>query len=314
MGRSLIYRWAVLSPLVLGYAEKLWPHSPGLLRTICQKQFEYHWKLGCFDESLGKLRETFSSDGTWVTKEVYVDNGHPYWAMLGSAMLGLPKDDPFWTAKTEALPVEKESFVHRFEGAKFLLTGNKQNGEVRWMQSQNSAKREPYRDKYSKFVWSSHFAFCALKDADHVPADQALVFREIASGKEATRAPAGATEGKLLEDGVETTWFAKVADWQFDVVSTIRINGETETRTHRITAPAEAVGKVEVREGSYATAGSIDNIKLKIVQGYEHVDVERLEDANLIHREVKMRVAIGKLTAAQSTFAVEHTATPGDNA
>ncbi|MEA2735338.1 MAG: hypothetical protein QOE14_1789, partial [Humisphaera sp.] len=49
MGRSLCYRWAVLSPLVLGYREKLWPHSPGLLRAIVRKQLEYHWGLGCYD-------------------------------------------------------------------------------------------------------------------------------------------------------------------------------------------------------------------------------------------------------------------------
>ena len=49
MGRSLIYRWAVLSPLVMGYREGLWPHSPGLLRTIVRKQLEFHWNLGCYD-------------------------------------------------------------------------------------------------------------------------------------------------------------------------------------------------------------------------------------------------------------------------
>ena len=54
MGRSLIYRWAVLSPLVMGYREGLWPHSPGLLRAIVRRQLEYHWGLGCFDEQRGQ--------------------------------------------------------------------------------------------------------------------------------------------------------------------------------------------------------------------------------------------------------------------
>src|SRR5204862_5182095 len=129
--------------------------------------------------------------------------------------------------------------------------------------------RDAYRDKYSKFVWSSHFGFNSIKDVDHVPADQALVFREIGSGKEATRAPGGVSDGKLLKDGVETTWWAKLGEWKFDVVSTIRVSGEREERTHEVTAPADAVGKVEVREGSYATAGSSDKIKLKAVEGYE---------------------------------------------
>src|SRR5437667_8687442 len=249
MGRSLIYRWAVLSPLVLAYQEKLWPHSPGLLRRIVRGQLEYHWSLGCFDEQNGKLRESFSRDGTPVTREPYVDNGHPYWAMLGFTFLGLAKDDPFWTAKEELLPVEQGDFFIRFEGPKFLLAGTKETGEVRWLQSQNSAKRDAYRDKYSKFVWSSHFGFSSRIDPEGVPHDQALVFRETATKKEATRAATGVIEGKLLADGVQTTWFAQLGEWKFTVTSTIRMQGDVETRRHRITAPAGAVGKVEVFEG-----------------------------------------------------------------
>ena len=30
--------------------------------------------------------------------------------MLGFAFFGIPKDDPFWTAKEEPLPVEKADF------------------------------------------------------------------------------------------------------------------------------------------------------------------------------------------------------------
>ena len=111
----------------------------------------------------------------------------------------------------------------------------------------NAAKREPYRDKYSKFTWSSHFGFNSISDKDNeIPADQALVFRNIETGVCATRAPAGVTDGKLLDDGVETTWFAQLGDWKFDVVSRVRFIGEYEERTHQITAPPEAVGKVEV--------------------------------------------------------------------
>jgi hypothetical protein len=310
MGRSLIYRWAVLSPLVLGYQEGLWPRSPGLLRRIVRGQLEYHWGLGCFDAERGKLRETFSADGTPVTREPYVDNGHPYWTMLGFAFLGLGKDDPFWSAPEEKLPVEKENFTLRFEGPKFLLTGRKEMGVVRWIQSQNSAKRDAYRDKYGKFVWSSHFGFnAAIKDLDHVPPDQALVFREKETGKEATRAPNGVTEGKLLNDGVETTWWAQLGEWKFTVTSTVRIAGDVETRVHRVTAPAAAVGKVEVIEGSFA-APSVQKIMLKPLAGYERVEIQQFDNVNLIHKTVNVRVAIGMLKSPQMEFSVEHTATP----
>ena len=313
MGRSLIYRWAVLSPLVMGYREGLWPHSPGLLRKIVRNQLEYHWRMGCYDEQRGKLRESFSADGTPAAREPYIDNGHPYWAMLGFAFYGIKPDDPFWTAPEEKLPVEQGDFVEKFDGPKFYVTGNQRTGEVKWFMALNAAKREPYRDKYSKLSWSSHFAFNSISDKDdpRVPADQALVFRNLETGVSATRAPAGVTGGKLLDDGVETTWFAQLGDWKFSVVSTVRFRdrGDTETRTHIVTAPADAVGKVEVLEGSFS-APSLERISLKPLKGYERAEVQELENANLIHKRVQMRVAIGKLSASPMTFAVEHTATP----
>jgi len=309
MGRSLIYRWAVLSPLALGYRQGLWPHSPGLLRRIVRKQLEYHWNLGCFDASRGKLRETFSSDETPATREPYVDNGHPYWTMLGFSFLSIPKNDPFWTDAEEPLPVEKGDFVKRFDGPKFILFGTQKTGEVRWIQSQNSAKRDAYRDKYSKFVWSSHFAFNVTKEKDPVPSDQALVFRDIATGQTATRSADGVANGKLLEDGVETTWFAQLNDWKFTIVTTIRFTNGIESRSHTIAAPPAAIGKVEVFEGSFA-APNVDRISLQIKAGYERVEVQQLDNANLIHKSVKTRVAIGKLSSAPITFAIEQRAIP----
>jgi hypothetical protein len=326
MGRSLIYRWAVLSPLVLGYREKLWPHSPGLLRRIVRGQLEYHWSLGCFDEQRGKLRETYSAAGTPVTREPYVDNGHPYWTMLGFAFLSIPKEDPFWTDKEEPLPVEKGDYVQRFDGPKFLVSGNKASGEVRWIQAQNSAKRDAYRDKYSKFAWSSHFGFCALKDADKVAPDQALVFRETATGKEATRAPGGVTDGKLLDDGsgVETQWLAQLGEWKLEVTSRVRLLGDFEERTHVVTAPAEAVGKVELLEATYAlgdggkpvdtteytTDSNGATIGLWRLAGYDRAERQNLRGANLVNEESYFLTALGPLTSARATFATLTYATP----
>ncbi len=54
-GRSLIYRWAVLTPLVLSYAQKQWPHDPALLHRIVRGNLEYHWNHSAFDREKGKL-------------------------------------------------------------------------------------------------------------------------------------------------------------------------------------------------------------------------------------------------------------------
>ena len=231
--------------------------------------------------------------------------------MLGFAFIGIKPSDPFWTAPEEPLPVEKGDFVEKFDGPKFLLSGTKRTGEVRWVMSQNAAKREPYRDKYSKFTWSSHFGFNSVGDKDKVPADQALVFRSVETGVCATRAPAGVTEGKLLDDGVETKWFAMLGDWKFEVVSRVRILGEFEERTHRITAPAEAIGKVEVIEGSYPKqVDGPELVHLWPIQGYERVESASLEMANLLYAKVSFQQAVGKLTSSQVTVALISYASP----
>ena len=90
-GRSLVYRWAVLTPLVLAYSQGFWPHSPGLLRAIVRRNLEFFWNAGAFDRDLGKLREPLSAEGTREIRESYIDNGHPYWGMQAFALL-----DPGW--------------------------------------------------------------------------------------------------------------------------------------------------------------------------------------------------------------------------
>jgi hypothetical protein len=282
-----------------------------LLRTIVRKQLEFHWNLGCYDAEKGKLRESYSRDGTPAAREPYIDNGHPYWTMLGFAFFGIKPSDPFWTAPEEPLPVEKGDFVEKFDGPRFLLSGTKRTGEVRWVMSQNAAKREPYRDKYSKFTWSSHFGFNSIGDKDKVPPDQALVFRNIENGVCATRAPAGVTEGKLLDDGVETTWFAQLGDWKITVVSRVRVMGEFEQRTHQVTAPTEAAGKVEIVEGSYAKpVDGPELVQLWPVQGYDRIEPAMLDMANLVHAKVSFQQAIGKLSGPQVTVALISYASP----
>jgi hypothetical protein len=58
------------------------------------------------------------------------------------------------------------------------------------------------------------------------------------------------------------------------------------------------VGQVEVLEGSFA-APSLDKISLKIREGYERLETQDLENQNLIHKNVKVRVAVGKIAAEE---------------
>src|SRR5688572_12052317 len=180
-GRSLSYRWDVLSPMVLGYEMGLWPHSPGLLKRIVRTNLQWWWEMGAYDEKLGKLRETMTPVGSPDVTEAYIDNGHPYWCMQAFSMFAIPASDPFWTAEEEPLPVEKGDYAIRFEGPKMLVTGTKSSGQVKWALAHNFTRREYYRDKYVKFVASSHFPFNVMQVKGRVPWDQALVIREKAT-------------------------------------------------------------------------------------------------------------------------------------
>lgn len=250
-GRSLLYRWAALSPLLLGYRQGVWPHSPGLLRRIVRANLEYHWKLGAFDPVTQKLRETFSAEGTPAVRDFYIDNGSPYWATLGMLMYQIPASDPFWTAPEEPLPVEKGDFEIRFEGPRMKVLGRRETGEVRWIQARAQPKSWRYRDHYTKFVASSHFPFNIIASEDRAPWDAALVFRDRATGRMVGRV--GVLDGELTDDGVRTHWFTELAGRRIEVLTRVRIRDEFEGRFHTVLNPEALSGlDLDLLEGSHA--------------------------------------------------------------
>ncbi len=296
-GRSLIYRWAVLTPLVLAYQQKLWPHSPGLLKAIVRRNLEYLWSAGAFDQDRGKLRETLTASGSRGICESYIDNGHPYWGMQAFALYLIPPADPFWTAPEEPLPVEKESYRVPFAGPKMLLAGDRETGEVRWIHSINGHNEPDYRDKYSKFAYSSHFPWSIAKTKSECVWDAALVFGNPATGE--TTGRSGMTSGRLLVDGVERVWTAHLSGAAIQVKSTLRTTGAFEVRRHEVQAPAGTQlieGSFAIpAEGAICEAGSDPSVyiaqgksavALYGLQGYHGAFAERSEATNIAHRAV----------------------------
>ncbi len=251
-GRSLFYRIAVLSPLVMGYEQGIWPHSAGLLKRIVGRHFEWWWRMGAYDEKLGKLRETLSPAGTKDVTENYIDNGHPYWAMQAFTFFSIPASDPLWSGSEEALPVEKGDYLVKIPGPRMLLAGSKDSGQVKWLQATNTPRRDYYRDKYNKLCWSSAFPFNVIqvqgkKELPPPTWDQALVFQDEQGGYAWRAAP---QKGELLEDGVRTTWVTKLGGQDATVVTSVRLAGDFEWRKHEVTfaMPVSATAM----EGSYA--------------------------------------------------------------
>jgi hypothetical protein len=245
-GRSLIYRWASLTPLVQAHEQGLWPHSAGLLRRIVRKSLEYHRSIGSYDAMSGKLRETYSAEGCPDVMDFYCDNGHPYWAMQAYSFLALPQTDPFWNAVEEPLPIERADFRVRFDGPRMWLAGDKRSGQVRWIQAQGTYPGIRYRDKYIKFSYSSHFPLNVNREEKQAPWDAALVFRNPHTGNTAARA--GIVEGKLLDDGVRIAWWTELDGRRIEVATEFRFRGEFELRRHEV----KGAEGFEALEGSAA--------------------------------------------------------------
>jgi hypothetical protein len=236
-------------PLVEAYAQGMWPHSPGMLRAIIRRNLEFHWQIGAFDKTNGKLRETFTEQGSTAIREPYIDNGHPYWCMQAFSLYSIPRQDAFWTSREEPLPVERGDYRVRLEIPRMMLVGTKTSGQVRLLEARNESRRPRYRDGYHRFAYSSHFPFNYLAREDRFTWDQSLVFRNNRTGVWSSRS--GVKTGTLTADGIETEWWAQLDDLRFDVITSIRVNGEFEKRTHVVTAPVSALTKsIEIFEGS----------------------------------------------------------------
>ncbi len=267
-GRSLIYRWAAVTPLVLAYDQGLWPHSAGLLKRIVRGNIDYFWKVGGFDSQRGKLRETLTPEGSRAVCESYIDNGHPYWGMQAFALWAIPSRRPFWDAQEEPLPVERKSFCQPLRGPRILLSGDKARGEVRLMIAANGHNEGDYRPKYTKFSYSTHSPW-------GTSFDNALLFRA-ADGS--LNGQSGIDRSRLLETGYERTWWARVGDERITVMSSVTWDHNIEIRHHRITAPAG----IEFVEGSHAYA--IEPHKGMVASsGYESTTVEAETGVNIVH-------------------------------
>ncbi|MBA3353676.1 MAG: DUF2264 domain-containing protein [Blastocatellia bacterium] len=334
-GRSLIYRWGTLTPLVLAYMQGMWPHSPGLLRALVRRHIDFFWKAGAWDAEHGKLRETFAVGSSPDVKEGYIDNGHPYWCMQAYLAYLIPPSDPFWTAPEEPLPVEVRDFRLRFPALGMVLMGKRRSGQVRWLQSKNLHK-PTYHDKYLKFSYSSHFPFNVRKGSKHRPWDQTLIFRDPITGESAARLEV--VEGKLLPDNsLVTHWRTKVRDFTFDVTTHVRTYDEFEERMHTVIAPKEVAGlAIEILEGSYSLGLDADGTyqtesgegwqSLQTTNGYmiatwnlggfdsleasESLDPEGKQDTNILYPRMVLNTLRGVLRRDITILVSRHYASP----
>lgn len=228
-GRSLIYRWGTLTPLVLAYRMGLWPYSVSLLRRICNSNLAFLWESGAWDAENEKLRETLTPHSSRAVCESYINNGHPYWGMQAFFTASFPQDDPFWHAPEEPLPVEAGDFAKEIAPAGILLCGQKESGQVQIWQARCS---KHYRNKYYNFSYSSHFPFNVEMIQELVPPDNILSFQ---TGDGAYGRRDSPYTGEIISDRqLIWQWNTSVGESKIEVESTVLIDGEIQWRAHRV--------------------------------------------------------------------------------
>ncbi|MBI5282204.1 MAG: DUF2264 domain-containing protein [Candidatus Solibacter usitatus] len=277
-GRSLIYRWGVLTPLILAYQQGLWPHSPGLLRHIVERNILWHASIGAFDQAAGKLRETFTPDGSPAIKESYIDGGHPYWGMQAFAFFTIPATDPFWTAPAEPLPVEKSDYAIALPEPGLLLAGTRSSGQVRLFNARSYRADLHYRDKYNKLVYSSHFPFAVSHEKGKDTIDNTLALRNPATGVTATRGEI--TASSVEAEKIEIEYAIELGAVRVKVHTEVQFVGEFESRMHSLEAAGGPLEGLEVVEGGapYSPAAATKDTHLKTwnLRGWKE---SRTEDA-----------------------------------
>jgi hypothetical protein len=273
-GRSLIYRWGVLTPLVLAYLQGMWPSSPGRLREIVMGNIQWHRAHGAFDSAAGKLRESMTPEGTLFVKEPYIDGGHPYWGMQAFALWLIPKSDPFWTAP----PVAGGAGTRVLVAPGLVLQKSSKDGGVR-LYSTSSWKGEPhYRDKYNKFAYSSFSGFCVNHRADAATWDNALVLHDRATGKTISRGPS--LRASVSASAIEMEYEFRHASLVARVRTRIEPDPKDESRdgrTHVITLQGAAPESMEWVEGSWPLREESRG-KASVIEGWKTCSMETLHD------------------------------------
>ncbi|GAA4892943.1 DUF2264 domain-containing protein [Streptomyces coeruleoprunus] len=104
-GRSMTYRFAAGAAVGLGAVTGRTPLGPGASRRLLSGCLRYFTDRGAVDARDGLLSLGWHGPHE-ATLQSYSAPASPYWASKAFVALLAPADDPLWTAREEAAPVE----------------------------------------------------------------------------------------------------------------------------------------------------------------------------------------------------------------
>ncbi|OFI36969.1 hypothetical protein BIU82_11155 [Arthrobacter sp. SW1] len=329
-GRSLIYRYAAVAPLFLGYlagdasaAQGRSPLTPGQTRRIASGAAKFFLEGGAYPDGLPALGwlEAF---GPMV--QDYSGPASPFWTSKAFVGLLLPATHPVWTAVEEPSPVETADQLRHSAAPNYLLHSTASDGIARVLNHGSDKYYAPGPDDphYRRLAYSSHTAplftadpvdnHFAVLDGSGTASRRSRIHRLAASPS--TAASWHAPVWSDVEDPADSPW---------RVASATTAHGGYELRVHVVErdggTPPGAVRDGgtppgAVREGGYALAGDApplaDGAVLSAaglhsaiwpVHGYSGADTFRAEGASPLGRHAACGVLAGELAGSRSVFA-----------
>ena len=315
-GRSLIYRYAAVAPLFLGFlgaSSGRSPLTPGQTRRIASGAAQYFLEGGAYPDGLPALG-WLGGFGPMV--QSYSGPASPFWTSKAFVGLLLPATHPVWTAVEEPSPVETADQLRHAAAPHYLLHSTAADGIARVLNHGSDKYYAPGPDDphYRRLAYSSHTApmftgdpvdnHFAVLDGTGTPSRRSRIFRLEAGPLQAAswHRPVWSD----VEDQSESPW---------RVANATTAHGGYELRVHVVErdggTPAAAV-----REGGYALAGDApplahgavlraDGLHSAIwpVHGYSAADTFRAEGASPLGQHASCGILAGEVAGHRSLFA-----------
>lgn len=160
-GRSLTYRFAQAAFFSACVIAEIEPFTLGQLKGLIVRHMENWLKKDIFD------RDHILTIGygypNLIMAEAYNAPGSPYWAFKTFAVLMLPDDHPFWSAKAEAFPEIESMCAQPYSDKLMYHYGN--HAAAYPVGIFSPAGHGQSIAKYGKFVYDTCFGFNVAKSS-----------------------------------------------------------------------------------------------------------------------------------------------------
>ncbi len=227
-GRSLTYRFAQVSFWSACIVADIRPLPLATMKGLIVRHLNWWLNTDMLDRD-GILTVGYGYPNL-IMAERYNSPGSPYWGMKTFLILALPDEHEFWKITDEPLPVLPA--VHALNHADMLMHHRAGNTTAYTPGSCELYGHGHVVEKYSKFAYSSKFAFCVARSQytiEEAAPDCMLAF--IPDGDSLVYVRRNSTDFEIHPDSVASRWSPIEG---ITVETTIIPTGKGHRRLHKI--------------------------------------------------------------------------------